>query len=292
MINFNLQGMYESYPLNSKVIELLHSHKEVFNDNINIHSCYGNFQFCTWDGGRSFTSHRHTFKEEMEEIVKFYNSYNIAVRYVFTNSLIPEENFHSRFENLMLSIGHNGLNEIVINNDKLEEYIRANYPNYHFISSTTKRLDNIESAKEELDKSYDYICLDYDLNSNKEFLESLSKEQLSHIELLCNAICEPNCSLRKIHYLENSKYSLNYGKFYQLDCPVCHSINSNYTITNKNTITWKNIVQYYYPFGIDQFKIEGRTLNLIDNICSYSRYLIKPEHQFEFIENIFSEINK
>lgn len=43
MINFNLQGMYESYPLNSKVIELLHFHKEIFNDNINIHSCYGNF---------------------------------------------------------------------------------------------------------------------------------------------------------------------------------------------------------------------------------------------------------
>ena len=96
--------------------------------------------------------------------------------------------------------------------------------------------------------------------------------------------------MRKIHYLENSKYSLNYGKFYQLDCPVHHSINSNYTITNTNTITWENIVQYYYPLGIDQFKIEGRTLNLIDNVCSYSRYLIKPEHQFEFIENIINTL--
>lgn len=289
MINFNLQGMYESYGLNSSVIELFNQNPNIFNNNINIHSCYGNFQFCTWDGGRSFSSHRHTYKEEMEKIVKFYNDHNVAVRYVFTNPLIQKENYNSRFENLMLSIGHNGCNEIVINNNGLEEYIRANYPNYKFISSTTKRLNTAESATQELNKPYDYICLDYDLNNDKDFLESLSQEQLERIELLCNAICEPECPLRIQHYLENSKYSLNYGKNYQVDCPVCHSINSNYTIKNKNTITFDDIQDYYYHLlGINQFKIEGRTLNLIDNVCSYSRYLIKPEYQFEFIENIIN----
>lgn len=293
MINFNLPGMYETYQLNKLTIEQFNKQPEIFNKNIAIHACYGNFQFCSWEGGRTFTTFKthQALKKDIEEIFNFYNSYNIAVRLVFTNQLLTEENYNSRFENLILAIGNNGLNEIVINNEGLEEYIRNKYNNYNFISSTTKRITNLEQSLNEIKKSqYKFICLDYDLNSNIDFLKQIPSNLKNKIELLCNAICISNCPNRINHYKINSEYALSYGKPYALNCKAIKSVNSPEVIAYKNTITLNNIYNLYYPLGIEQYKLEGRSLNYIDNICTYARYLLLPEHQYDFIEHCVTDI--
>lgn len=293
MINFNLPGMYETYQLNKLTIEQLNKQPEIFNKNITIHACYGNFQFCSWEGGRTFTNFKthQALKKDIEEIFNFYNSYNIAVRLVFTNQLLTKENYNSRFENLILAIGNNGLNEIVINNEGLEEYIRNKYNKYNFISSTTKRITNLEQSLNEIKKAqYKFICLDYDLNSNIDFLKQIPLNLKNKIELLCNAICIPNCPNRINHYKINSEYALSYGKPYTLNCKAIKSVNSPEVIAYKNTVTLDNIYNLYYPLGIEQYKLEGRSLNYIDNICTYARYLLLPEYQYDFIEHCVTDI--
>ena len=300
MINFNLPGMYEIYELNKLTIEQFKEQPEIFNKNINIHACYGNFQFCTWEGGRAFTSSQvhQALKKDIEKIFDFYNSHNIAVRLVFTNSLLTKENYNNRFENLILSIGNNGLNEIVINNEGLEDYIRNKYKNYNFISSTTKRIINIEESLKEINKpQYKFICLDDDLNSNIDFLKQVPSNLKNKIELLCNEVCVPNCPNRINHYKIESKYALSYGiPCNNIECKAMGNIDSPIVAKYKNTITLDKIYDLYYPLGINQYKLQGRGLNYIDNIYTYIRYLILPEYQYDFarycMTNILKTIDK
>ena len=115
----------------------------------------------------------------------------------------------------MLELGKNYPNEIVINSPILEEYIKNNYPSYNIISSTTKCLTDSELVLKEIQKeNYKLICLDYNLNKNFTFLNSIPIEYRNKIELLANPICGLNCPNRKEHYRLNSLYNLNFGKEY------------------------------------------------------------------------------
>jgi hypothetical protein len=56
MINFALPGMYELKKLNSKLLLIKNNYPECFLENLSINAFYGNFQYCSWDGGRIFTN--------------------------------------------------------------------------------------------------------------------------------------------------------------------------------------------------------------------------------------------
>ena len=125
-------------------------------------------------------------------------------------------------------------------------------PKYNFISSTTKRITNLEQSLNEIKKAqYKFICLDYDLNSNIDFLKQIPSNLKNKIELLCNAICIPNCPNRINHYKINSEYALSYGKPYTLNCKAVKSVNSPEVIAYKNTVTLDKIYNLYYPLGIE-----------------------------------------
>ena len=126
---FIIPGMYEHYGLNYRLLALMQSHPEFFYDGAEIGAVYGNFQFCIFDGGRIFTGYRQTCREEVEQIVDTYNNrFNVPVRLIFTNPVIPETSFKNRFGQMILDVCHNGKNEIVVNNPKFEEYLREKEP--------------------------------------------------------------------------------------------------------------------------------------------------------------------
>lgn len=282
MINFILPGMYEHYDLNIKFITLLKNHPEMFYPDVNIGATYGNFQFCIFDGGRIFNQYRYTSKEEMDEIVCSYNSFDIPVRLIFTNPIIPETSFKNRFGQAVLKSCDNPLNEIVVNNEKFEEYLRENYPNYSFISSTTKCLNTPELFLQELDNDkYKMICLDYNLNHNNKLLQNIPQEKRKKCEFLINAICPPGCPNRKKHYKLNGLHALSYGKPYQMsNCPIKYDTLHPEMFNHTNNLTPEEVFQYYDQ-GFENFKLEGRTLSIIENACNYVKYMVKPEYQFE-----------
>ena len=285
-IKFIIPNLYENYEQNIKFLTYFKEHPECFYDNIEIEAVYGNFQFCIWDGGRIFNSYRQSTKEEIISITDRYNELGITTRLVFTNTELKEKDYYNRFCNEILKICANKNTDIVINNEGLKNYIHNIYPSYNFISSTTKCL-NEQDLKEELNKDYKMVCLDYNLNKNKTMLESLDENQRNKCEFLVNAICNPACPFRKNHYRLNSIFYLNYGKEYKMDgCNIVYGILHPTMINSKNNLTIEEIKNYYIPNHFNHFKLEGRSLSWTENLCNYIRYMVKPEYQLYVISEL------
>ena len=289
-IKFIIPGVYEHYELNLRLARMLKEHPEYFHPGVEIGAVYGNFQFCIFDGGRIFSAYRHTTREEIEYIVNSFNELDIPVRLIFTNPVIPESSFENRFGKVILDICHNGKNEIVVNNPKFEAYLKEKYPNFGYISSTTKCLNTPDALLAELDKDYKMVCWDYNLNKNQKLLKSIPAEKKEKCEFLCNAICPPGCPNRKEHYRLNGLYSLSYGKPYATqDCPIVYNTLHPEQCNSHNNLSPEDILTKYVPQGFSNFKLEGRTLGISENLCNLIRYMVKPEYQFMVLDMILHE---
>lgn len=282
-----LPGFCEHYGLYQAINDFLKVYPFAKRDNAEIYCYYGNIPFCSWDGGRIFISYQPKTVEEIQDMVNYYNNIlQSKVRLVYTNNLLEEEHCYDRYNNLCLNLFHNPTNEIVLNSNILEQYIRTNYPGYSLISSTTKCITNPEEAKEELNKDYLFTCLDYNLNHNWTFLNKLNEEEKKKTEFLVNPICGPGCPQRKEHYRLNSLFSLSYGRPYHLkSCEIKN--NAFFPGGNKTIITPDEIYNTYLEKGFQYFKIEGRTLSDIEVLTSFADYLIKPEFQHFFMIDIY-----
>lgn len=286
MVKYIIPGFYEHTDLNLKLLSLLQTSPEMFRDGTAVHACYGNFQFCIFDGGRIFYNYQQATKEMVNDIAFQFNSYNVPIRMVFTNNQLKSTDYFDRFGNMILDECENGLNEITIADEGLEAYVREKYPQYKFISSTTKCLTSPELLKEELKKdNYYMVCLDYNLNKNFKLLESLTQEEKDKCEFLINAICSPGCPNRKEHYRLNSLYSLSYGQKYQMEqCMIQSSSLHPDTLHFKNNLTPDEIYNKYSAMGFQYFKIEGRTWTDAELACTYAYYMVKPEYQHYFLQ--------
>lgn len=287
MINYNIPGFYDHYSLNKFFIELKDKMPQVFYPRVSIGSVYGNFPYCTWDGGRIFGQNFQVTKEQIVEIHEFYHSFNIPLRFIFTNPLLTEEHLHNRFENLVLTICDNSNNEVCVNSPIVEEYIRTNYPSYKIISSTTKCLVQDDFQKE-IAKDYYQVCIDYNLNKNEALLEQLSPEEKRKCEFLVNAICPSNCGFRKQHYAENGKTVLSFDGYRYAwkmanACGIKNGVNHPSVLATGNNFSIDEIFKYERN-GFSNFKLEGRTLPDSAVLGNYLYYFIKPEYHFEIMQ--------
>lgn len=285
MKNFNIPGIYDHLDLNLFFLRLQKTNPEYFYNDIRISSVFGNFHFCPWDGGRNHAFYSQQTKEEIQSIAEVYNSCDIPLRLVFTNPTIEETDLYNRYCNMILKTLDNGMNEVCVNSELMEKYIRENYPSYKIISSTTKRIKSSEEALKEIEKDYFQICLDYDLNHDIEFLESIPKESRHKVEFLANAICRPNCPIRKQHYAYTGKAQKTWLREQYDVFPGCN-IKENLTHPTKlgkeNNLSLEKIDEYY-KMGFKYFKLEGRTLMSGTMLGCYLYYFIKPEAYFEVV---------
>jgi hypothetical protein len=172
---FMLPGFYEHLEFYKFFNKFLNTYPEAKYDNAEIYCYYGNIPFCIWDGGRIFPSYQPSTIEDINTIIEFYK--NSKIRFIFTNSLLEEHHCLDKYNNIILNLFQSSNNEIVVNSSILENYIQKNYPDYSLISSTTKCLKDPAIALQELNKDqYKFICLDYNLNHNWEFLNNLTIE--------------------------------------------------------------------------------------------------------------------
>lgn len=281
-IKYSIPGFYELSDLNIKLLKLIKNKPQYFYDNFLIEAVYGTPQFCIWDGGRIFNQAKQSSKEQIEQLIYTYNNiFNIPIRYVFTNNQLKEKHYHDHFGNLCMELGSYYNNEVVIADDNFMLYLKNKYPNYSFISSTTKCLNTLEEIVQELDNSnYKMMCLDYNLNKNINFLKNIEENKKDKIELLINPICLPNCLYRKEHYKLNSLANLNYGKKYTMQgCNIPTDKNIFEPKAQKHHITYEDIINTYLPLGYQHFKIEGRTWDSKALCLTYCNYMVKPEYK-------------
>jgi hypothetical protein len=280
-INFYLPDFYYNYQMNMLFVDLQKKHPEVFREGAVIKAIYGAFPPAIWNGGRCVIG--YTSVENVQKTVKLINEAGVSLRYTYTNCLLDESHLNDNFCNLTMRVADNGMNEVIINSEILEGYIREKYPNYKLISSTTKRLLKDEAIEEELKKDYDLIVLDYALNNeDRLFTEGdIIHDNAGHFELLVNAYCQDDCPIRKRHYRQLSRQQLDYGEGTP-DFDLCNHIGDDFyrvLDTRKRFIKVEDLYGKYYENGYRHFKIEGRTMKMPDILESYVYYMIKPEFQ-------------
>lgn len=279
MINFYLPEFFFKYDLNMTFINLFKSNPELFYDDINITAIYGTFPGAIWNGGRCMSG--TCTKENMENTIKTINDLGVAVRYTFTNCRLNIEDTYDRYCNLMMEVGNNGMNEVLVNSDILEVYLHEMYPKYPIISSTTKRLTEVDEVLDEVNSGrYKLVVLDYIFNNTDELFTGELSRYSDKFEILLNAYCQDDCPMRSRHYRQLSEQQLQFTE----DTPdfqaCCHIGDDFYTVmeTRKRFIKVEDLYGKYKDAGYQHFKIEGRTNSIFDVFESYLYYMVRPEN--------------
>lgn len=292
-IYWHLPGFAYFRFLNQVTINLMKDYPEAFRDGYAIGSVYGTFPGAIWNGGRAVFG--LTPKEEMAKLISVYNKAGIPVRFTWTNSLLTEEHVHDTYCNLIMRVADNGMNQVLVNRPVLEDYLREKYPDYKFISSTTKCLTNIEDIKAEFKKDYELVVLDYNMNHNEEVLKEL-EPVADKIEILVDEICFPGCPKRKEHYADESRMQLEYSVGTSFDCPNKHVEKRSFDECKQRPAFISNEeIGSYINRGYVNFKIVGRGLppNMVKE--SYLYYLVKDESRKfirEKMDNTLANIAK
>lgn len=280
-VYWHLPGFCVFKGLNTTVIDLMKEYPNCFHEGYRIGSVYGTFPGAIWNGGRTILG--FTSKNDVQRIIKHYNSRNIPVRFTWTNSLIEEKHLTDTLCNLIMREADNGQNQVLVNTQILEDYLREKYPNFKFISSTTKRITSAEKLKEELDKDYFMVVLDYDLNHNEEVLKSL-EPVAERVEILVDEICFPGCPKRLAHYRDESLKQLEYEIAAPFDCPNKQQTKSFSDCMARPAFISNTDIESYIDRGFENFKLVGRGLPQSLVIDSYVYYLAKPDKQ-DFIRD-------
>ena len=181
-------------------------------------------------------------------------------------------------------------NGIIIHSDLLLNYIKTKYPNYYFVSSTTKVITDFEQFKAELSREeFRYVVPDFRLNKQFDKLKALTDAQKQKVEFLCNECCWFGCPDRKKCYENVSQKSL--GENCEDHKCVSPTAQRGYRFSdamkNPGFIGIEDIQNIYAPAGFRHFKIEGRSLGsaLILEFLLY--YMTKPEYQLKVREEIY-----
>ena len=304
-IYYHLPGLFEFYELYKAFLPLWREHREYFYDWCEIGSIYGAPNDCIWGGGRVGFG-----EAEPRKVAEFMQEYDISSRLTFSNSLIREEHLDDKKCNKLCKLFESSAvskadktrafqdkgemlavqNGIIVHSDLLLNYIKAKYPDFYFVSSTTKVITDFEQFKAELDREeFRYVVPDFRLNKQFEKLNTLTDAQKQKVEFLCNECCWFGCYDRKKCYENVSQKSL--GKNCEDHNCVSPTAQRGYRFSdamkNPGFIGIEDIQNIYAPAGFQHFKIEGRSLGsaLILEFLLY--YMTKPEHQLKVREEIY-----
>lgn len=284
---YHLPGLFEFYEFYKVLLPLFKNHREYFYDWCEIGSIYGAPADCLWGGGRVGFG-----DEQATDVIKLLRDYGISARLTFSNSLIREEHLADKRCNRLCELFEKTgtKNGIIIYSDLLLEYIKQNYPEYYFVSSTTKVITDFKDLEAELNRDeFKYVVPDFRLNKSFEKLEQLSTIQKDKVEFLCNECCSFGCTDRKECYENVSRKSL--GE----DCEdhICQSLQAargyrfSDAMNNPGFISIDDIQNIYMPMGFSNFKIEGRSLGSAIVLEFILYYMVKPEYQLIVREEIY-----
>ena len=284
-IFYHLPGLFEFYDLYRAFLPLWRDHREYFYDWCEIGSIYGAPSDCLWGGGRVGFG-----DAEPEKVAALVKEYGISARLTFSNSLIREEHLDDARCNELCKMFESAGAGIIVHSDLLLGYIKAKYPKFFFVSSTTKVITDFEQFVAELNRDeFRYVVPDFRLNKQFDKLNALTDAQKQKVEFLCNECCWFGCYDRKNCYENVSRKSL--GE----DCAdhecVSPTAQRGYRFSdamkNPGFIGIDDIQNVYAPAGFRHFKIEGRSLGSAVILEFLLYYMTRPEHQLKVREEIY-----
>lgn len=313
---YHLPGLFEFYELYKVFLPLFREHREYFYDWCDIGSVYGAPADCIWGGGRAGFG-----DDDARKVLDLMKEYGISARLTFSNSLLREEHIldkkcnalcklfeeagdiqrervsDSNMQNKSIKdIQENNVqpkaiqNGVIVHADLLLDYLKKNYSNLYFVSSTTKVLINFQDFLKEVKREdFQYVVPDFRLNKSFDRLNTLTQIEKDKVEFLCNECCWFGCKDRKRCYETVSRKNLGEN------CPEHHcaapdaeeGYRFSKTMKNPGFISTEDIQNVYLPMGFSNFKIEGRGLGsaLVLEFLLY--YMVKKEYQIHIREAIY-----
>ena len=313
---YHLPGLFEFYELYKVFLPLFREHREYFYDWCDIGSVYGAPADCIWGGGRAGFG-----DDDARKVLDLMKEYGISARLTFSNSLLREEHLldkkcntlcklfeeagdtqnesvsDSNMQNKSIKdIQENNVqpkviqNGVIVHSDLLLDYLKKNYPNLYFVSSTTKVLTDFQQFSNEVKrKEFRYVVPDFRLNKSFDRLNTLTQIEKDKVEFLCNECCWFGCKDRKRCYETVSRKNLGEN------CPEHHcaapdaeeGYRFSKAMKNPGFISTEDIRNVYLPMGFSNFKIEGRGLGsaLVLEFLLY--YMVKKEYQIQIREAIY-----
>ena len=285
---YHLPGLFEFYEFYKVFLPLFREHREYFYDWCEIGSIYGAPADCIWGGGRVGFG-----EADPGSVAELMREYDISARLTFSNSLIQDEHLDDKRCNALCSLfekNGSARNGVIIHSDLLLDHIRRNYPDFYFVSSTTKVLTDFDDLEKELKRpEFKYVVPDFRLNKSMDRLNLLSDKYKEKIEFLCNECCFYGCYDRKNCYENVSRKSLG------IDCEdhICVSPDADkgykfsLAMENPGFIGITDIQDIYMPAGFYNYKIEGRSLGSAIILEFLLYYMTKPEYQLKVREDIY-----
>lgn len=313
---YHLPGLFEFYELYKVFLPLYREHREYFYDWCDIGSVYGAPADCIWGGGRAGFG-----DDDARKVLDLMKEYGISARLTFSNSLLREEHIldkkcnalcklfeeagdiqrervsDSNMQNKSIKdIQENNVqpkaiqNGVIVHADLLLDYLKKNYSNLYFVSSTTKVLINFQDFLKEVKREdFQYVVPDFRLNKSFDRLNTLTQIEKDKVEFLCNECCWFGCKDRKRCYETVSRKNLGEN------CPEHHcaapdaeeGYRFSKAMKNPGFISTEDIQNVYLPMGFSNFKIEGRGLGsaLVLEFLLY--YMVKKEYQIHIREAIY-----
>lgn len=287
-VYYHLPGLFEFYELYCVFLPLYREHREYFYDWCEIGSVYGAPADCIWGGGRVGGGDCSP-----QEILALMREYGISARLTFSNSLLREEHLSDKKCNTLCTLFselQGKRNGVIVHSDLLLDYLKRNYPELYFVSSTTKVLTDFEKLVNEIKRDeFLYVVPDFRLNKAWGKWNTLSQNQKEKVEFLCNECCWFGCRERKLCYEAVSRKNLGEN------CPdhrcMAPDAREGYRFSkameNPGFIGTDDIKNVYLPMGFNNFKIEGRGLGSALILEFLLFYMTKPEYQLHVREKIY-----
>ena len=286
-LHFHLPGLFEFFEFYRVFLPVFAEHREYFYGGCDIASIYGAPADCIWAGGRVENG-----TARPEEVFALLEKYGISARLTFSNSLLEKGHLKDKKCNSLCRLFADSKvrSGIIVHSDLLLDYLKENYPQFYFVSSTTKVITDFYDFVSELNREdFDFVVPDFRLNKMFEKLEELSPEQKNKVEFLCNECCWTGCTDRKICYENVSRKNL--GEV----CPehICRAPAGNYgykfssAMKNPSFIGLEELRDFYVPHGFSNFKIEGRGLGSAMILEFLLYYLTKPEYHIHVREAVY-----
>ena len=285
--HYHLPGLFEFYELYRVFLPLFREHREYFYDWCGIGSIYGAPADCLWGGGRAGFG-----ENDPAEVLALTREYGISARLIFSNSLLREEHLSDRRCNRLCALFNTDRepqNGVIVHSDLLLNYLKKEYPNLYFVSSTTKVLTDFQQFKAEVEREdFRYVVPDFRLNKSFDALDTLTESQKSKVEFLCNECCWFGCRDRKKCYEAVSRKNLGESAEHRCGAPGGDKgYRFSSAMQNPGFISMDDIQKVYLPRGFSHFKIEGRGLGsaLILEFLLY--YMTRPEYHLQVREAIY-----
>ena len=287
-VYYHLPGLFEFYELYRVFLPVFREHREYFYDWCEIGSIYGAPSDCIWGGGRT------SFGDaDPQKVLALMQEYKISASLTFSNSLLRKEHLQDRKCNALCELFEKQMeveNGVILHSELLLNYLQNTYPNFYFVSSTTKVLTDFQRLLEEVNREeFRYVVPDFRLNKMFDKLNPMSDSQKEKVEFLCNECCWFGCKDRKACYESVSRKNLG-ESCQEHDCHAPGAEGGylfSKALTNPGFISATDIKDVYQPMGFSNFKIEGRGLGsaLILEFLLY--YMTRPEYQIHVREQIY-----